>query len=784
MVAVSLAGQVVDFEADGNGNLPSGVPAVDDMQITDQFSSATPFGIVFAIDNNQNCVPDDQEGWPNLKPRLEATLGPTSNHGFFSTFWQQADRERNDAGHPERLDSWFLRSSQTGFPDSLLITYTNPGALAATGQIWDIDGNEQAGNQEGWLVTAFDAGCNVIGGPVVSPLGNSFDPLVNPLESGAWTWSLSASSTIAMIRIDYAGIGNTNPGLAFDNFDASGLGACANPPADMVAWWPLDEDPTTISSTEEILYGQNGIVVGSVSPQANEYVGNSMQFVGTGHVQVPNYSRLNFTTGDLSIDAWIAPCTALPRSSQARGLATIDPIVDKRGLSPSGEIAGYRLYLFNDRLALTLADPFNPGETDFISTGDPIPSCAWTHVAATVDRDTSVVLYVNGEVVSQFIPTGKQGSLANGANLLIGRGHPIAGPAATFLGAIDEVEIFSRALTQPEVQRIYGAGTSGKCKKSCSISSSAMCCGASAQVTVSLCNDSQQACSMRWEPTSCNSAGFDGISIVPLSAYPPTGDPVYDPRLVGPGQCESICVPLDCSALGTGPATWQYGMRTLIEDPDNPGQLFIPVCTDCGTLTVPAPCNSIFCPMCARYSSCGTFWNSDVGVGTPFGFTIANPDTIDWNVNYAFAVDPANSNGSSVISLDGLPPGTQVTGSVFVPAGQTVPVSVTAVFQQHDPLATHDVAILLDLDSNGTLEPAAAGGLRSQAPPLALPCSDFDADGDVDLGDFASFTLCVAGQGNPPAASCPPGVNADCDDDGDVDVADYAIIVQNIMGPM
>lgn len=559
---------------------------------------------------------------------------------------------------------------------------------------------------------------------------------------------------------------------------------CALPPTDMVGWWPLDEDPTNTSSTEEILFGQNGTVVGFVSQNPNEYVGNSMEFFGTGHVRVPSHNRLNFTTGDLSIDAWIRPCSAQPRAGGERGIATIDPIVDKRGLGLLGEIAGYRLFLFNNRLALTLADPFNPGQTDFISTGDPLSDCTWTHVAATVDRDTSVVLYVNGDVIGQFIPTGKQGSLGNGGSLLIGSGHPIAGSAATFFGAIDEVEIFSRAITQGEVRRIYNAGRAGKCKKSCSISSAASCCGVSSQVTVTLCNDSQQICQMKWEPASCapTNGPIPDLNYMPFSAYPPTGDPVFDPRSVGPGECVSICVPLDCSVLGVGPNTWLYGMRTLFEDPDNPGE-FIALCTDCGTLSVPAPCNSsIFCPACAFYGGCGTVWDAGDFVGTPFDFAISNPDTIGWNVDYAFAADPANSNGLPVISLDGLPPGTQVTGSIFVPAGQTVPVSVTASFEAHDPFVAHDVAILLDLDGDGTLEPAATGGLRSKAPPLPLPCSDFDGDGDVDLGDFAQFTLCFAGPGNPPAANCPASVDADCDADNDVDADDYAIVVQNLSG--
>ena len=63
----------------------------------------------------------------------------------------------------------------------------------------------------------------------------------------------------------------------------------------------------------------------------------------------------------------------------------------------------------------------------------------------------------------------------------------------------------------------------------------------------------------------------------------------------------------------------------------------------------------------------------------------------------------------------------------------------------------------------------------------ALP-GDFDGDGDVDLADFVQFQLCFAGSNNPPAPTCPVGVNADLDDDGDVDLGDFLIFQQNFTG--
>jgi len=67
---------------------------------------------------------------------------------------------------------------------------------------------------------------------------------------------------------------------------------------------------------------------------------------------------------------------------------------------------------------------------------------------------------------------------------------------------------------------------------------------------------------------------------------------------------------------------------------------------------------------------------------------------------------------------------------------------------------------------------------------VTLYPGDFDFDGDVDLSDFTQFQLCFGGSNNPPAPTCPPGVDADLDDDGDVDLADFLIFQQNFTGSL
>ena len=88
-----------------------------------------------------------------------------------------------------------------------------------------------------------------------------------------------------------------------------------------------------------------------------------------------------------------------------------------------------------------------------------MPLNQWSHLACTYDRQT-VHLYVNGVQVdsaaaTQAIPTAS-------TNLVIGKEDGFTD--RNFDGLMDEVEIFSRALSDSEIQAIFDAGSAGKCR--------------------------------------------------------------------------------------------------------------------------------------------------------------------------------------------------------------------------------------------------------------------------------------------------------------------------------
>ena len=79
----------------------------------------------------------------------------------------------------------------------------------------------------------------------------------------------------------------------------------------------------------------------------------------------------------------------------------------------------------------------------------------WQHLAVTYDG-TTFIFYIDGRAVTNVIGTL---GVANLEPLEIGN----AGSCQAFVGLVDEVSIYSRALTPDEVQAIYQAGSAGKC---------------------------------------------------------------------------------------------------------------------------------------------------------------------------------------------------------------------------------------------------------------------------------------------------------------------------------
>jgi len=231
----------------------------------------------------------------------------------------------------------------------------------------------------------------------------------------------------------------------------------------MTAWWTFDEASGPVAHDIAGTIDSMGTHVGAPVVIAGQ-VGNALRFNGTTqYVSIPDGPDVEFGTGNLSIDAWVR--------TTSTGVRTI---ADKRVETSTG-IFGYMFFIFDGRLGFQLAD--RAGSS--ICSNAPTSSCTnfiapattqlvndgrWHHVAVTVARGVTNggVLYVDGTVVLPFDPTLRPLNLDNSGDLWIAR-HSL-NSLDNWNGDIDEVELFRRALTQPDVQAVFAAGPGGKCK--------------------------------------------------------------------------------------------------------------------------------------------------------------------------------------------------------------------------------------------------------------------------------------------------------------------------------
>ena len=200
------------------------------------------------------------------------------------------------------------------------------------------------------------------------------------------------------------------------------------PQEGLIGYYMLDGNADDSSS-----FGHDGEFVNQVLPTTNRFgdQGKACRLVG-GYIDAGNPTAYQIT-GALSISAWIKP---LPNSSWSG-------IVSKwAGFGEGAYYLGINPDTKSVRWNLDMPIPLE---------GDEVIYNEWLHVVSTYDGDT-VRIFENGVLVNK---ASYNVAISNvSANLLIGNQYdiPDIGP---FLGAIDDVLIYDRALTPEEVEQIF-----------------------------------------------------------------------------------------------------------------------------------------------------------------------------------------------------------------------------------------------------------------------------------------------------------------------------------------
>jgi hypothetical protein len=315
-----------------------------------------------------------------------------------------------------------IRLSGTPPPDTQ--PPSAPGALGATAvsssQInlsWTASIDNVA--VKNYILERCDGGANCTGpyGQIATPTATSYSDTGRAAAS-SYGYRVSA--------IDAAG--NTS-GYAFANATTPAA------PSSLLAAYAFNEGSGT-TTADASGKGHPGTLSGATWTNAGKY-GNAISFNGsTSYVDLGNAADLQLT-GSMTVSAWI--------------FATADPPDDGQIVSKASDL-GWQLKTSPDTGAHTFAVVVSPNSSSntqrYSNTVRALNT--WYYVAGVYDAAARTLnIYVNGVldngVLSDTVPASQYN---DPANVNIGQ----RGGGFLFQGTIDEVRLYSRALSQAEIQ--------------------------------------------------------------------------------------------------------------------------------------------------------------------------------------------------------------------------------------------------------------------------------------------------------------------------------------------
>lgn len=238
---------------------------------------------------------------------------------------------------------------------------------------------------------------------------------------------------------------------------AASAQVCVPAPYGIVSWYPAE------TTAQDVVSGNNGGINGSVTfgpgmvRQAFQFHGQQTDGVNLGNVAAFDFS----STSSFSIEAWVNVASYANTGSND-GFMIVSLNYTCTAQTPATETLAIQL---PSRAAFFMVRDASGQQVTLLSSMK-IPASTWIHLVAVRDASCKKVhLYVNGVLnASANDPTGGSGaSLANTGPDYIGR-RVTCGTNNPFNGGIDEVSIYSRALTACEVKALYDANCAGKCR--------------------------------------------------------------------------------------------------------------------------------------------------------------------------------------------------------------------------------------------------------------------------------------------------------------------------------
>jgi hypothetical protein len=221
----------------------------------------------------------------------------------------------------------------------------------------------------------------------------------------------------------------------------------------MVGWWKFDGDATDSSGNEN-----HGTEIGQPT-YVGGIRGQALKLRGDGdHVLISDIEAYLNSLEALTVCLWVkSNLTGTDKGfiifEEADGRDNRDMRYDAAGASNGGTNL--------IKCAVAAAEtPENvlgwyPGRHQLESSSD-VQTVQWQHLAMTWSSGNQVRLYINrkSDTVWQSDPA-HSGTLTGYTKLIIGKGGKDIGGYESWNGLIDDVRIYSYALTEAEVKKVY-----------------------------------------------------------------------------------------------------------------------------------------------------------------------------------------------------------------------------------------------------------------------------------------------------------------------------------------
>ncbi|MCC6961907.1 MAG: SBBP repeat-containing protein [candidate division Zixibacteria bacterium] len=612
----------------------------------------------------------------------------------------------------------------------------------------------------------------------------------NNIPCGAWTvteqlqpnWVQTFPSP--SVHNYSMGTGQTISDADFGNASCIADTCCIKPAAGMIAWYPFDETATG-PANDIAARTRSGWHYADQFAHAEGVVNGAIALDSARYVRVFDDPFAQVDTGDFSIDVWINPETfaAACPNSPYQPCAAI-PILDNRNSASGGNgNNGIMLYLkrvSSTQARLGLAMNVFPNAVDTFETPTaPVVLNEWQHVAVTVDRSSGSpvgVFYYNGDSVCAFTPRAGRIYSTNGVGSVLDIGH---GPTSVssnpgesclnterhFVGLLDELEIWIRPLPATEIDRLYSAGSRGKCKITCTLPTSAVLCRTATTVTLNLtiCNrtPNTSVAQFSFAPMATGSGcNFDASGI--------TFSPANGTINLAPGQCTQIPVTL------SRPLGFTAGNVA------------------CFCVTVRDTLSGAMSTCCSKLIASNT-WCVTVkdprditgvamGQARTFVFSARNESDSAATLDYTLRGESSAEGGAlTALRLNGLPPGVPVAGSLNLPPWGETNIDGAAVLGAFNPLDLESILIEADVDGDGVAD--ALDVVLVQ--PVSFP--DCNGNGIADSLDLLNGTAVDANGNGFPDECEPPSTGAtpcyvcgDADGSAAVSISDAVYLINYI----